>query len=167
MHMDSEWSGSASARSFPGLTGNGRSPLDPLAQSFSVFQDFRRDAVVLHYLAVGTVRPKRFHAAALEVGTSAVVYLEIERIIVDEREEQIATVDAKPTEHAPAPDIAHHPAELLQHEAAETGADRHKINTRPNPSPIRTSAQLTPNRKPGLAVLGLASAGRVPQNRRY
>src|SRR3954447_14109476 len=99
MHMDSRLIGSASTGTFPGPAGNGRSALDPLVQSFSVFQDLLRDAVVLHHLALGSGRPERFHASAFEFRTSAVVYLEIERVIVNEREEQIAAVNPNPTEH--------------------------------------------------------------------
>jgi hypothetical protein len=68
---------------------------------------------------------KRAHAPRLEGGPVGVIHLEIDGIVVDEREEEVFAIDADAAEHRAGADPRRHPAELLEHEGAERGADAH------------------------------------------
>jgi hypothetical protein len=55
----------------------------------------------------------------------AIVDLEVQHIIPDEREKNGAAVDADATEHAARVDFGKRPRKLLEDEGAISGTDRH------------------------------------------
>jgi hypothetical protein len=94
-------------------------------QRVGVFQQVVRHSVILHHFTIFSVRPKGAHAFPLEVGPVGVVYLEVEGIVGDEGEEEIAAIDPNAAEHAAGPDIPNTAGQLLDHECLEAGADAH------------------------------------------
>lgn len=56
-------------------------------------------------------------------------HLEIERVVGDEGEEAVACVNGDASEHAAGTDPRHDPAQLVDDERAEGGADGHASST--------------------------------------
>src|SRR5260370_1147634 len=73
-------------------------------------------------VAVGS---ERDHAACFEVRSIGLVDLEVESIVGDQGEEQLARVDTDAAEHAPGADTWDDPAQLVNDEGSEARADWH------------------------------------------
>jgi hypothetical protein len=69
-------------------------------------------------------RIERPHPQDLVVGAVGVVHLEVQAVLGQQGEEQLAAVEADAAEHPPRPHRGD-PLQLLQHEFAVLGADRH------------------------------------------
>ena len=82
-------------------------------------------SVVLHGLALITERAKRPEPSRLEVAAIRIADFEIERVTVDQREEQIAGIDADAAEHRARTHLRRDPRQLIEHERAKGFVDGH------------------------------------------
>src|SRR5687767_7883466 len=98
---------------------------DPWPQLLGILEHVHRHLVVLHDLASRAAGTERAQPARLERGARRVVHLEVERIVVDEGEEEVAGVDPDAAEHALRPQAWCDAGELLEGESAESVADGH------------------------------------------
>src|SRR5512146_2473281 len=82
--------------------GDREGAIHPEPERFRVLEQVLRHGVVLHDLSVGPHRAERAHSPRLEVRPVGLVDLEVDRIVVDEREEELAAVDPHAAEHGSA-----------------------------------------------------------------
>src|SRR5437879_8755350 len=71
----------------------------PGPQSVRILEQILRHLVVLHGLAPFPVGLERLHPQLLEVGSIGIVHLEIDRVVCNQREEQLAGVNPEAAEH--------------------------------------------------------------------
>src|SRR5262245_1070972 len=100
---------------------------DPGLERFRILEHILRNGVVLHDFTFHSHWPKRFHLSGNEVRTIGVVHLEIDRVIGNQREEQLAAVDPYATEHGSTADAGRRARELVEDEASEAGANAHDL----------------------------------------
>jgi hypothetical protein len=102
-----------------------RSLSPPKTQLVDVVEKFSRQPIVLHHLAAFAKGRERLHLAREEIRPVRVIDLEVQHVVVDEREEIIARVHANAAEHALCADTVGDAPELFDHEGAEAVADCH------------------------------------------
>src|SRR6185436_1930206 len=75
---------------------------------------------------LGAAGTKRAEPAGFEIRPIRVIHLEIELVVVDQREKEVARVNPRSAEHAPGTDLRRHSAELVEDEGAKRRAHRHE-----------------------------------------
>src|SRR5258705_10601134 len=89
-------------------------------------QEFGGHLVVLHDFAAFPVGLKRSHSQSLELRAIGIIHLEVQRIIGNECEKQLAGIDADSAEHRARAKLRHNTTQLVDDECAEA---RHALST--------------------------------------
>lgn len=76
-------------------------------------------------MAVRTEGAKWSHSARFELWARRLVSLEVNRVIRNQSEEQLAGVESYAAKHGPRADSWHGPAQLIEDENSKAGTDRH------------------------------------------
>src|SRR6185503_3225094 len=74
--------------------------LGPRSQRVRILQQVCGNLVVLHLVPLVAERQKWSHPTCLEIGPIGIVHLEVQRVIGEQREEQVTRVDPDAAEHA-------------------------------------------------------------------
>src|SRR5690349_2413975 len=104
---------------------DGDSLVGPRAEQVGILQQLVRQLVIAHDFAILAVGPEWAHAPSLELRSSGIINLQIERVMSDQGKEHVARIDANPTKHAPGADLWEDATQLLDDEGSKTRADGH------------------------------------------
>jgi hypothetical protein len=92
---------------------------------FRVLEQILGHGVILHDLTIQAHRAKGAHAACLEIWAVRVVNLEVDGVVSDQSEEELAAVDPHPTEHGATAHAGRAARQLFEDEGFEAWTDAH------------------------------------------